>query len=82
MTEAAPETPPSRRPAAFWMRFGVAASLLALVLVMWGGQLYLTRALSDDQSSEAQVRATGYAASRARCSGTWWCRRCSRAIRS
>ena len=44
------------------MRFGVAASLLALVLVMWGGQLYLTRALSDDQSSEAQVRATGYAA--------------------
>ena len=62
MTEAAPETPPSRRPAAFWMRFGVAASLLALVLVMWGGQLYLTRALSDDQSSEAQVRATGYAA--------------------
>lgn len=45
------------------MRLGAISSVLALILVIWGGQIYLTRSLSEDQSSEAQVRATLYAGS-------------------
>ena len=45
------------------MRLGAISSVLALILVIWGGQIYLTRSLSEDQSAEAQVRATLYAGS-------------------
>jgi two-component system C4-dicarboxylate transport sensor histidine kinase DctB len=45
------------------MRVGLAASILALLLVIWGGQVYLTRAFSEEQNADATVRATLYAGS-------------------
>jgi two-component system C4-dicarboxylate transport sensor histidine kinase DctB len=63
MTDAAPPPPPRGRPAAIWLRLGLIGSLVALALVIWGGQVYLTRTFSEDQNADATVRATLYAGS-------------------
>ena len=61
MSEAA-TTPPPRGPASgTLLRLALLSALTALALVIWGGQVYLTRAFSEDQSAEGTVRATAYA---------------------
>lgn len=45
----------------FWMRTGLLASVVAMILVIWASHIYLTRAFSVDQNSDATVRATLYA---------------------
>jgi two-component system C4-dicarboxylate transport sensor histidine kinase DctB len=63
MSEVAPSTRQRGRPSAIWLRLGLLSSLLALALVIWGGQVYLTRSFSEDQNADATVRATLYAGS-------------------
>jgi two-component system, NtrC family, C4-dicarboxylate transport sensor histidine kinase DctB len=48
-------------PGRFWMRAGVLASIVGVVLVIWASHSYLTRAFSEDQSADSTVRATLYA---------------------
>jgi two-component system C4-dicarboxylate transport sensor histidine kinase DctB len=45
------------------MRIGLGAAVLAMALVIWGGQFYLTRFFSESQNDDANVRATLYAGS-------------------
>jgi len=47
----------------FWMRAALLASVLAMALVIWASHVYLTRAFSEDQNTDATVRATLYAGS-------------------
>ncbi len=58
MTDAALTPRPRGRPAAIWLRLGLLISALVMALVIWGGQIYLTRLFSEDQNTEATVRAT------------------------
>ena len=48
-------------PGGFWMRAGLLASVVGMMLVIWASHVYLTRAFSEDQSADATVRATLYA---------------------
>ena len=63
MTVAAPTPRPRGRPSAIWLRLGVLVAALVMALVIWGGQIYLTRSFSEDQNADATVRATLYAGS-------------------
>ena len=45
------------------MRAGLLASIVAMILVIWASHIYLTRAFSEDQNTDATVRATLYAGS-------------------
>ncbi len=63
MTDAASPQRPGRFAPALWSRLGLAGAILVLVLVIWGGRVYLTRAFSEDQNADATVRATLYAGS-------------------
>jgi len=63
MTDVAPTPHPRGRTSAFWLRLGLVLSALAIALVVWGGQIYLTRSFSEDQNADATVRATLYAGS-------------------
>jgi two-component system C4-dicarboxylate transport sensor histidine kinase DctB len=54
---------PLTHPGRFWMRVGLLASIVGMVLVIWASHLYLTRAFSEDQNADATVRATLYAGS-------------------
>jgi two-component system C4-dicarboxylate transport sensor histidine kinase DctB len=46
-----------------WMRLGLLLSTIAMALVIWASQIYLTRAFSEDQQADATLRATLYAGS-------------------
>jgi two-component system C4-dicarboxylate transport sensor histidine kinase DctB len=48
-------------PGRLWMRVAMLVSLLVMGLMIWGSQIYLTRAFSEDQESDATLRATLYA---------------------
>ncbi len=63
MTDAAHLPRPRGRPAAIWLRLGLLVSALVMALVIWGGQIYLTRSFSEAQNADATVRATLYAGS-------------------
>ncbi len=63
MTDAALTPRPRGRPSAFWLRLGVLVSALLMALVIWVGQVYLTRSFSEEQNADANVRATLYAGS-------------------
>ncbi|HRO11810.1 ATP-binding protein [Amaricoccus sp.] len=54
-----PNAPPGR----FWMRAGLFASVLGMLLVIWASHAYLTRSFSETQEADATVRATLYAGS-------------------
>lgn len=59
----APE--PSRalsHPGRLWMRAAAMASVVGMLLVIWASHAYLTRAFSEDQSTDSTLRATLYAA--------------------
>ncbi len=49
------------RSSRFWMRIGLLVSAATMVLVIWGSHVYLTRAFSVEQDTDATVRATLYA---------------------
>ena len=61
MSHAAEPPRPMSQPGRFWMRAGLLASIVGMVLVIWASHVYLTRAFSEDQSADATVRATLYA---------------------
>lgn len=61
MSSRADHPRPSAHPGRFWMRAGLLASALGMVLVIWASHLYLTRAFAEDQNADATVRATLYA---------------------
>ncbi len=63
MSKAADAPRPNADPGRFWMRAGLLASVLGMVLVIWASHIYLTRAFSEDQDTDATVRATLYAGS-------------------
>ena len=63
MSKAADAPRPNAHPGRFWMRVGLLASVLGMVLVIWASHIYLTRAFSEDQNADATVRATLYAGS-------------------
>ena len=54
---------PTGPPGRFWMRAGLLASVIGMLLVIWASHAYLTRAFSDEQDADATVRATLYAGS-------------------
>ncbi len=61
MTELA-STPPRLAPLRrIWLRLGLLAAAAMMALVIWGSNIYLTRAFSEDQSADATLRATLYA---------------------
>lgn len=53
----APIAPPGR----FWTRAGALASMLGTLVFIWLSHAYLTRSFSDQQTTDATVRATLYA---------------------
>ena len=60
----AADTPrPTAPPGRFWMRAGLLASVIGMLLVIWASHVYLTRAFSEDQNADATVRATLYGGS-------------------
>jgi two-component system C4-dicarboxylate transport sensor histidine kinase DctB len=62
MSQAA-APPPIAPPGRFWTRVGLAASVLATILVIWASHSYLTRSFAESQNADATVRATLYAGS-------------------
>ena len=63
MSKAADAPRPNADPGRFWMRAGLLASVLAMALVIWASHIYLSRAFSVDQETDATVRATLYGGS-------------------
>ncbi len=61
MSQADDAPRPIEHPGRFWMRVGVAASILGTLLVIWLSHAYLSRTFSDEQNTDATVRATLYA---------------------
>jgi two-component system C4-dicarboxylate transport sensor histidine kinase DctB len=61
MTDTSGLPRPLTQPGRLWMRAGMLVSLVVMGLVIWASQVYLTRAFSDDQSTDATLRATLYA---------------------
>ena len=61
MSQSAEPPRPTSRPGRFWMRAGLLASVVGMVLVIWASHFYLTRSFSEDQSADSTVRATLYA---------------------
>ena len=45
------------------MQAGLAMSFLVMGLVIWASQIYLTRSFSENQETDATLRATLYAGS-------------------
>ena len=63
MSTGADTSHPNLHPGRFWMRAGLFASVVGMLLVIWASHVYLTRAFSEDQTADATVRATLYAGS-------------------
>jgi two-component system C4-dicarboxylate transport sensor histidine kinase DctB len=61
MSQEADAPAPIARPGRFWTRAGVLASILGTLVVVWLSHAYLTRSFSDEQTTDATVRATLYA---------------------
>jgi two-component system, NtrC family, C4-dicarboxylate transport sensor histidine kinase DctB len=61
MSQAAEPPRPISRPGRFWMRAGLLASLVGVVLVIWASHFYLTRFFSEGQNTDSTRRATLHA---------------------
>ena len=61
MSQAAEPPRPTSPPGRLWMRAGLLASFIGMVLVIWASHAYLTRAFGESQSTDSTVRATLYA---------------------
>ena len=61
MSQGADAPAPIARPGRFWTRAGVLASILGTLVFIWASHAYLTRSFSEEQNTDATVRATLYA---------------------
>jgi two-component system C4-dicarboxylate transport sensor histidine kinase DctB len=63
MTDASLTQRLATLPRRLWLRLALLAAAVVMALVIWASHVYLTRAFSEDQSTDATLRATLYAGS-------------------
>lgn len=63
MTDASLTQRLTTLPRRLWLRLALLAAAFVMGLVIWASHVYLTRAFSEDQSTDATLRATLYAGS-------------------